>query len=319
MTFTTLLADVTGTRDVPAIAAQHGVPMLAVRQDADGLVEADGDLCLVRVNEDGRLKVAAKPGQFPLITGDFTATAQTLALDVSAASNVVVHVKGGSVAASAITLVFEASVDSPDGSNGTWFAVQAVRSNGNTIETSTGAISLAVGSGNAYSWEASVNACMWFRVRCTARTSGTLTATIMRGSYATEPIPAIAAHAVTQSGTWSVTNTPVAPSAYSLTASATTNAAAVKTSAGSLLELSVFNPGSAAVFVKLFNKASAPTLGTDVPVLTVPVPPGEMLVAQFGATGKRFTTGIACAVTAGPAATDTAAVSAGAQIHASYM
>jgi hypothetical protein len=67
-----------------------------------------------------------------------------------------------------------------------WFAVQAVRTNANTVELTTGNLSAAP----AYAWELSVNAYARVRVRATARTSGTQNWTILPGTYATEPIPA---------------------------------------------------------------------------------------------------------------------------------
>ena len=63
-------------------------------------------------------------------------------------------------------------------------------------------------------------------------------------------------------------------------------------------------------YVKLYNKASAPTVGTDVPVLTIPVPAGGPVNLPFGATGHRFATGIALAITANAADSDTTAVGA---------
>jgi hypothetical protein len=33
----------------------------------------------------------------------------------------------------------------------------------------------------------------------------------------------------------------------------------------------IYNPNDAIVFVKLYNKASSPNVGTDIPVLTIPV------------------------------------------------
>lgn len=106
--------------------------------------------------------------------------------------------------------------------------------------------------------------------------------------------------------------------AYSLTSAASTNAAAIKTSAGNLFELTVSNPTATPIYVKFFNKASAPTVG-DVPILTIPVAATSTVVYEFGAWGKRFATGIAIAATGGILATDTANAVAGAQISASYV
>lgn len=120
----------------------------------------------------------------------------------------------------------------------------------------------------------------------------------------------------TVTGNW---GTPYSASAYSLVTAATTNAASVKASAGSLTEITVSNVTATAAYVKLYNKASAPTVGTDVPVLTLSAPANTTVTFQFGTHGKRFTTGIASAVTAGIAATDTAVTVVGIQVHATYF
>lgn len=68
------------------------------------------------------------------------------------------------------------------------------------------------------------------------------------------------------------------------------------------------NSGAAAAYVKLYNKASAPVLATDVPVLTIKIDAGATLPVKFGAVGHRFATGIALAITSGAADTDATAV-----------
>ena len=113
--------------------------------------------------------------------------------------------------------------------------------------------------------------------------------------------------------------TPNAGTAYALVSAATTNAASVKATAGNLFELSLFNVTAATVYLKLYNKASAPTVGTDVPIMTIPVADGAVWSAEFGRIGKRFSTGIALAITGAAAATDTTAIAAGAQLSATYV
>lgn len=56
---------------------------------------------------------------------------------------------------------------------------------------------------------------------------------------------------------------------------ATTNATSVKASAGNLYGVHLHNSGAAAVFVKLYNKASAPVVGTDTPVTTLSLSAGS--------------------------------------------
>lgn len=88
---------------------------------------------------------------------------------------------------------------------------------------------------------------------------------------------------------------------------ATTNATSVKASAATLYAIQATNTGAAAVFLKLYNKASAPTVGTDVPVWTVAIPAGAS--ASFAsATGYAFATGLAYAITNLVADADTTAV-----------
>lgn len=135
------------------------------------------------------------------------------------------------------------------------------------------------------------------------------------------PVAVVGTHAVTISGTPTVTaneGTPVTGTAYGLISTATTNAQSVKASAGNLMEASLFNATAATIFLKFYNKASAPTVGTDVPILTVPVVAGASWSAEYGRFGKRFATGLAIAITGAAAATDTTAVAVGAQLSLTY-
>lgn len=199
-----------------------------------------------------------------------------------------------------------------------------MRTNANTIETSTGSLSAAP----AYAWELSVNALTHMRIRATAFTSGTQVWTCLPGAYATEPIPAAQVTAtqpvsgtVTATGTVTITN-PFG-SSYNVVTTASTNAAFIKAAAGAVYEISISNPTATAAYVKLYNKASAPTVGSDVPIQTIVVPATSATAVpisiEYGQVGKRFTTGIAIAVTAAPAATDTAVAVAGIQINATFI
>ena len=118
---------------------------------------------------------------------------------------------------------------------------------------------------------------------------------------------------------FNVTATPATPSNYNLLTSATTNAASLKASAGTLFEVTLSNPTATPIYVKFFNKASAPTVGTDVPVFTLSLPATSATVYPFGEVGKRFSTGIAIAATAAFADNDTGVGVAGAHINATYI
>jgi hypothetical protein len=289
--------------DVASVGGEQGPLVMGIRQDSDVTpVSANGDYHPFIFNEVGRLKTASAPAQYTAATGNITANAQTITADVTQVSNLMVHCFG-TFAGSNVT--FEGSLNSTNGTDGNWFGIQAVRTNANTVEATTGVL----GAAPAYGWELSVNALKWFRVRATAFTSGTQSWVFTLGSFATEPIPAIQTHAVTQSGAFTIT-LPTA-SVHTLTSAATTNATNVKATAGHVYELTVDNFTASIKWFKLYNKATAPTVGTDVPVLTIPVPANSYVTLNFGTTGKRFATGIGIAITGAQAVADTTAVAAG--------
>lgn len=96
-----------------------------------------------------------------------------------------------------------------------------------------------------------------------------------------------------------------------LISAATTNATSVKGSAGTLYMLTVFSTNAAARYAKFYNKATAPTVGTDIPVLVFTVPgntAGSGFVVPIPSQGIAFSTGIAFALTTGAADNDTGAV-----------
>lgn len=294
--------------DSPAADGDLGIVMLAQRRDSDtAATSTDGDYATLKMDEAGRLKVATQPGAIAATVGNITANAQTIAVNVERASNITISMVATSLVGHNVS--FEYSNNSTNGTDGNWYGVQVVRSNANTVEAASGVLAATP----AYGWEASVNAYKWFRVRATAHTSGTAAYTLLPGSYATEPIPAVQVTG-TQPVSGTVTanqGTLVTPTASNINSAATTNATSVKASAGTLYSITVSNTAASARYVKLYNKASAPTVGTDVPVLTIAVPAGGMVNVPFGATGHRLATGIALAITANAADSDTTAVGAG--------
>ena len=99
---------------------------------------------------------------------------------------------------------------------------------------------------------------------------------------------------------------------FRLISAASTNATSLKASAGTLYVLYAVNLNAAVRYVKFYNKASAPTVGTDTPVATFPIPAsatGAGFALDLG-PGFDFSTGIAYATTTGVADSDTAAVAA---------
>lgn len=94
-----------------------------------------------------------------------------------------------------------------------------------------------------------------------------------------------------------------------LSAAASTNATSAKASAGTLYRVTGHNANVAARYLKFYNKASSPTVGTDTPVLTFYLPAQTAFVFDW-AGGRLFSTGIAYALTTGVADADTGALTA---------
>lgn len=211
--------------DAPHVSGDKGIPAMAIRASADTVTtDADGDYTLLKVDEEGRLKVASKPASYADITGDITAIQATIGTpvaggtvvgDVSRASNVMLFCTG---TFAGVNVTFEGSLEGAGETN--WFGIQVVRTNANTIETATGVLAAQP----VYAWEASVNGLKRIRVRCTARTSGTQSWRMVLGTYATEPIPAAqasATQAVSGTVTASITQLIYGDSSTNLAASAT--------------------------------------------------------------------------------------------------
>lgn len=194
----------------------------------------------------------------------------------------------------------------PDGS---WQAVFA-QVNGASVSTSQGQ-SIA-NSGTQAAWAtAHLGGASWVRVRSTTANTIRVVAKLTN-----TPPPAmlyVFQQVTGTASTLSCTNTPLAPTAATnLNSAATTNATSVKASAGRIFVLTATNNGAAVCFLKLYNKASAPTVGTDTPVAVMSIPAnGVPLVLEYGALGLQFSTGIAFAITNLVGDADTTAIAAG--------
>jgi len=97
------------------------------------------------------------------------------------------------------------------------------------------------------------------------------------------------------------------PTGIRVQSAASTNATSVKASAGQIYTIALTN-NSTIAFLKLYNKASAPTVGTDTPIATYAIPANGVLALSFN--GKSFALGIAYAITNLVADADTTAVAA---------
>lgn len=314
----TKLDALTKTEDDAHISGDKGVVFFGIRSDSDTATANDGDYTVLKLDEQGRLKVASKPASYPDIMGDITTTQPVISTpvaggtvegDVSRSSNIMAFCTG---TFSTVNCTFEGSLEETGASN--WFSIQAIRTNANTIETTTGNLSAQP----AYGWELSVNALKRVRVRATARTSGTQSWRFVQGTYATEPIPGAQVSATQPvSGTVTSTVTPPAPATpYFVNSAATTNGALILTGTSSVHSLWATNEGATVAYIKLYNKATAPTVGTDVPEMIIPVPAAVSGVPgvanpNMGFIPFRFALGLGIAITGAAVHTDTTAVAAG--------
>jgi len=96
----------------------------------------------------------------------------------------------------------------------------------------------------------------------------------------------------------------------------TTNATVVKASAGQVYRIEAFNNSAVIAYLKFYDKATAPTVGSDTVVWKVLIPASTSGtgVALDEVMGLVFSTGIGYAVTTGIADSDTGAVAASAYI-----
>lgn len=93
-----------------------------------------------------------------------------------------------------------------------------------------------------------------------------------------------------------------------VSAAASTNGTSALASNGTVTRVIGYNAAATARYLKFYNKASAPTVGTDTPALTVYLPASAAFAIDID---HYFSTGIAYALTTGSADADTGALTAG--------
>jgi hypothetical protein len=203
------------------------------------------------------------------------------------------------------TITYEASND-----NTTWYSVAGYTplNTGSTTPVSTSATAILL-----------IFPCIarYFRARVSTYTSGTVT---VLAEFRMDAIPQLGVYVANAAGaalpiSFAGTVAPASAAAGAMTkarvmAAASTNATSVKASAGRLYELHLCNTSAALKFVKFYNKASAPTVGTDTPVATYALAANGGRIDSVSVQGISFATGLAYAITGGVADADTTAVAA---------
>ena len=95
-----------------------------------------------------------------------------------------------------------------------------------------------------------------------------------------------------------------------VSAAASTNGTSAKAAAGDIFAIQGYNAAATVRYLKIYNKASAPTVGTDVPVKTIALAPSSAFNLSFP-VGYYCSAGIAYALTTGSADSDTGNLTAG--------
>lgn len=245
-------------------------------------------------------------------SGTIAAVGDTVPLPLSAYNGAVFAWWG---AFSGAGLAFEACYEP---GLATWVAISATPAGGGASVTALSGQSAA----NAY--EIYAPGALFVRLRATALTSGPISVRAIPVAMMQDVAPAVAGGAVDINAISSSSNkligdvalSPRATSAGLATvarlasAAASTNAASIKASAGRLYKTRGYNAATAVRYLKLYNKASAPTVGTDAPVVTLALKPSDAFDLDLIPIGQYFSTGIAYALTTGAADTDTGALTA---------
>lgn len=248
--------------------------------------------------------------------GTATASSAVLSGTLSGASSLMVQVTGTYTGA----LSIQSTVD---GTN--WVTLGTPR----IVIVNTGVLGTTIASASVGIFQVS-NISGFQQVRVTGLAAMTGTAAVtMQVSLATGYVPIDVASingqvAVTGAGTVAggavirvaIGNNAAVVTNATLNSAATTNATSVKAAQGTVYSITASNQSAAAKFVKLYNKASAPTVGTDIPILTIAVPVGSATVinissVNFGTQGFTLNTGIALAITNLIADSDATAVAVG--------
>jgi hypothetical protein len=97
---------------------------------------------------------------------------------------------------------------------------------------------------------------------------------------------------------------------YHAISAASTNATSSRAAGCILYGYAISNNNAAVRFIKFYDKGSAPTVGTDVPVHVIMVPANSIVIRAMPGNGMSFYKGCAWATTTGLADNDTGAVGA---------
>lgn len=314
--------------DSPHASGDRGIQILAVRKDTGAaLAGADGDYAPIQVDATGRLYVNVATSALP--SGAATSANQTTIIGhvdgiEAYLATVAGAVSGTEVQADVLSIIpgtgatnLGKAEDSAHASGDVGVFLLALRTD--TLAASSGA------TGDYEGLHTDSIGALWARLSAeiaddaafTVGTSRVLPVGFFADETATDSVNEGDIGAPRMTLDRKVVVTPQSHTAggatpYKLISAATTNATSVKASAGQVYSIIATNVNAAVRYLKLYNKSSAPTVGTDTPVQVYALP-GATTGGGFTLSipvGMEFTTGIAFAITTGVADSDTGAVAA---------
>lgn len=234
-------------------------------------------------------------------TGTVTTSSSTVQCDCTGANAVMVFLYG---TFAGVNLTFEISPDAGT----TW--IEAVGKCNSVYSGSVNASTTGVLAATA-TYTVMTNGLSLFRVRSTAYTSGTMNVVLtptVQGVFNPPNITSTTGTLSVQARFTSSSSDGCSTYHHAVSA-ASTNATSVKSSKGQIAYICASNINAAIRYLKLYNKASAPTVGSDTPIMTIALPPSQTVSIPMNGT-VNFSTGIAYALTTGMADSDTGAVAA---------
>jgi hypothetical protein len=149
----------------------------------------------------------------------------------------------------------------------------------------------------------------YLRARVTTYVSGTVAFNVCMMMVNTPNYPA--SQGQNSNGYWNVALAAIPTQSGILLgriqSAASTNLTLVKNTHGNLYAVDIGNGGTVDAWIKFYNKATAPVIGTDTPVFTSYIPKGTARTISYS-TPYGFTVGLGYGITGAAADTDTTAV-----------
>jgi hypothetical protein len=206
----------------------------------------------------------------------------------------------------------EVSVHLVSSGTGFFFRLEISNNNTNWVPcpsfVSNGNVSIAQYGTSGVIYTYNLLGARFFRIsQAATQTAGTTTLVAYASQQATPKLYQSVAGSVT--ATPNTGFAPQTPSSYISLAG--TNAFVISAGASNFFALFITNTTAFMKFVKVYNRGTLPTIGTDVPTWTIGIPPMATIDISNSFAGARFLSGISIGITGGYAVTDTTAVAAG--------